>query len=97
MKRKMQRLAFAAKWGGFIAMGDALAPRAFETKKPSRSSILASATPPNPAPVCQMNSRRVPVHREHGWPDELICYLNLCSEYSRKPISRRKRIRSCSE
>src|SRR5215207_11691821 len=66
MNRKITLFAFGFSSGGLGASGfdDAAAPMtlaacAWFLKNPSLSSSPASATPVNPAPACQRNSRRV--------------------------------------
>src|SRR3954451_6986140 len=61
--RKMTLLTFDGKWDGRGLSGLAdrvgLAARAWREKKPSPSRSDVSASPANPAPISQTNSRRV--------------------------------------
>src|SRR5947207_2939710 len=69
MNRKMTLFALAAKWAGFGASGLALTSAADAgLKKPSAVSNPVSATPVNPAPASQRNSRRV---RRQNW--RILC------------------------
>ena len=64
MYKKITDFAFGAKWGSLGANGFShlVAPSAatvWFSKKPSSLNSPAKAVPAKPAPLCQMNSRRV--------------------------------------